>query len=86
MVSLCTENDFCEIGFLCIDLSVVEDESSTALEQEEEISERQASESALEEELSSVDVGDTSSFLETLDNEVSMMVSAGWKSLWLFKQ
>ena len=66
--------------FLCVDLSAVEDETSTSLEQkgieqEGEITDKQVSESALEEELSSVDVGDTSSFLETLDNEVSMMVS-----------
>ena len=80
--------NFCEKGFLCVDLSVVEEETSTALEQkgveqEGEVSDKQTSdESALEEELSSVDVGDTSSFLETLDNEVSMMVSAGWKTLW----
>ena len=81
--TVCTANNDCENWFLCVDLPVFEDETPTALEQkgtEEEggiTDEKQTAESALEEELSSVDVGDTSSFLETLDSEVSMMVSAG---------
>jgi hypothetical protein len=36
--------------------------------------EKSPEESALEEELAPVEVEDTSSFLETLDHEVSMMV------------
>ena len=56
------------------DLSVVEDETTAVGEERKgEISDEKQ---ALEEEIALVDVSDTSSFLETLDNEVSMMVSA----------
>lgn len=41
---------------------------------EESVDEKSPEQSALEEELAQVEVEDTSSFLETLDNEVSMMV------------
>ena len=66
------------------ELSLVEDESPTPVRresQEEKVEElvggaeeKSPEQSQLEEELAPVEVEDTSSFLETLDNEVSMMV------------
>ena len=66
------------------ELSLVEDESPTPVRREsreekvEELvggaEEKSPEQSQLEEELAPVEVEDTSSFLETLDNEVSMMV------------
>ena len=62
------------------ELSLVDDESPTPVRRdsrEESVGgakEKSPEESALEEELAPVEVEDTSSFLETLDNEVSMMV------------
>lgn len=69
---------------LSSELSLVEDESPTPVRresQEEKVEElvggaeeKSPEQSQLEEELAPVEVEDTSSFLETLDNEVSMMV------------
>ena len=67
-----------------LELSLVEDESPTPVrrdsveEKGEELvggaEEKSPEQSELDEELAPVEVEDTSSFLETLDNEVSMMV------------
>ena len=61
---------------------ITEDATPTSLdgervlgEQEESGLKKVSSESTLKDEFESMDVGDTSSFLETLDSEVSMMVS-----------
>ena len=53
-------------------MPLVEDESLSLKGTEKERGDEQ---NALEDELASVEVEDTSTFLETLDSEVSMMVS-----------
>lgn len=87
LVSICgkpsTSTLLLFLFFFPLVASLIEDESPTPVEkngaEEEEGKETEekekASESVLEEELASVSVGDTSSMLESLDNEVSMMVS-----------
>ena len=63
----------------CLEVTLVEDDTVTPVGEREEgetegDAERKASEKELKEELESVDVGDTSSLLETLDTSVTMMV------------
>lgn len=60
---------------------IIEDRTPTPLEDDKVLGEQEeggmkkvSSESTLKDEFDTVDVGDTSSLLETLDSEVSMMV------------
>ena len=66
----------------CTHSDITEEGTPTPLEGERVLGEQEegglkkvSSESTLKDEFESMDVGDTSSLLETLDSEVSMMVS-----------